>query len=235
MVSGMTLVFPGPRLGGLSLIAGPPLLLAGTALRLGVPFFFPHQIAAYQQRPGLWGTSYALALAGIIALWPGIAMLAAQIADSRPGWGRWGGTLVITGLFARVFQHGADTFAFSLTGSAGPVVAEQAVGAYYRYPEWVVSSLSVAIMTGWIVLAVGGRLSRVLRAWQAVALALMSGLMIGVLKGSTVASVVEVAGLAVALVPHGVTCLRGAGLPGWRTLGLVVLTAGASIILGQLG
>jgi hypothetical protein len=49
---------------------------------------------------------------------------------------------------------------------------------------------------GWIVLAIGCFLSRTLRLLPAMALALMSGLMIGVLKGSTWTSVVEVAGPA---------------------------------------
>jgi hypothetical protein len=113
--------------------------------------------------------------------------------------------------------------------------AGQAVGSYYRYPEWVVSSLSLPVMAGWIVLAAGCYLSGTLRLPYAIALALMSGLMIGVLKGSTWASVVQVTGLAVAFVPLGVTVLRGAARPRWRTVGLVVLAVVVSVVLGRLG
>ncbi|BEL05525.1 hypothetical protein Q0Z83_037160 [Actinoplanes sichuanensis] len=223
------------RLGGVSLIAGPLLLLTGTLLRLGVPFFYPDQLAAYQRQPTLIGTSYALFLTGTIALWPGVVAVAARIGASRPGWAVWGGTLVMFGLFARTFHYGVNTFVFSLADSAGLDTATRAVGAYYAYPEWLVSSLSLAVMTGWIVLAVGGYLSGALRPVSAVALALTSGLMIGVLKGSTWASVVQVAGLTVAFVPLGVRLLRDAGRPSLRSVLLVVLFAAGSVVLGRLG
>jgi hypothetical protein len=230
-----TFSFPGPWLGGVSLIAGPVLLLAGTLLKLGVPFFYPDQLDAYQREPFLFGTAYALFLTGVIVLWPGVVTVASRVGVSRPGWAMWGGGLVLSGLFARTFHHGAGTFAFSLADSAGVGAAGQAVGSYYRYPEWVVSSLSLPVMAGWIVLAAGCYLSGTLRLPYAIALALMSGLMIGVLKGSTWASVVQVTGLAVAFVPLGVTVLRGAARPRWRTVGLVVLAVVVSVVLGRLG
>jgi hypothetical protein len=227
-----TFSFPGPWLGGVSLIAGPVLLLAGTLLKLGVPFFYPDQLDAYQREPFLFGTAYALFLTGVIVLWPGVVTVASRVGVSRPGWAMWGGGLVLSGLFARTFHHGAGTFAFSLADSAGVSAAGQAVGSYYRYPEWVVSSLSLPVMAGWIVLAAGCYLSGTLRLPYAIALALMSGLMIGVLKGSTWASVVQVTGLAVAFVPLGVTVLRGPARPRWRT---VVLAVVVSVVLGRLG
>jgi len=63
-VVGMTFTFPGPWLGGVSLVAGPLLLLSGTLLRLGVPFFFPDQLDAYRQQPTVITTAYALFLLG---------------------------------------------------------------------------------------------------------------------------------------------------------------------------
>jgi hypothetical protein len=234
-----TFRFPGPWLGGVSLVVGPLLLLAGTLLRLGVPFFFPHQLAAYQRQPTLIGTAYALFLAGTIALWPGVCAVAARIGATRPGWALWGGALVMFGLFARAFHYGVNTFALSLVDSAGTDAATRAVGAYYRYPEWVVSSLTASVMLGWVVLATGCLLSRTLRPLPALALALTSGLMIGVLKGSSWASVVQVAGLAVAFVPLGVTFLRDAERPSrravLRTVPLVLLFVVGSVVLGRLG
>jgi membrane protein implicated in regulation of membrane protease activity len=94
-------------------------------------------------------------------------------------------------------------------------------------------------MLGWIVLAIGCFLSRTLRLLPAIALALMSGLMIGVLKGSTWASAVQVAGLTVAFVPLGVTFLRHANRPSRNTvlwtIPLLLLFIVGSIVLGQLG
>jgi len=102
-----------------------------------------------------------------------------------------------------------------------------------------VSSLSASVLLGWTVLAVGGFLSRTLSAVSAIALALMSGLMIGVLKGSTWASAVESVGLAVAFVPLGITGLRRAARPSrptvLRTMAVVILFLGGSVLFGQLG
>ncbi|GAA4967592.1 hypothetical protein [Actinoplanes utahensis] len=229
------LTFPGPWPAGVSLVAGPLLMLSGTLLRLGIPFFFPDQLTAYQRDPTLIGTAYALFLAGAVTLWPGIVAVAARVGVTHPGWAVWGGSLVVFGLFARTFHHGVDTFAFALSESSGPAFATGAVSAYYAYPEWVAASLSLAVMLGWIVLAVGCYLSGTLRLLPALALALMSGLMIGVLKGSTWASAVQVTGLAVALVPLGVTFLREAARPSARTVATVVLFLAASIVLGRLG
>lgn len=146
---------------------------------------------------------------------------------------------MIFGLFARAFHYGVNTFAFALVDSAGLDAATQAVSTYYTYPEWVASSLTMAVMLGWITLAIGCFLSRTLRLLPAIALALMSGLMIGVLKGSTWASAVQVGGLTVAFLPLGVTFLRGVSRPSKRavlwTTPLVLLFTVGSIVLGQMG
>ena len=233
-----TFTFPGPWLGGVSLIVGPCLLLTGTLLRLGVPFFFPHQLAEYQRQPTLISAAYAMFLSGTVALWPGIVAVATRVGVTRPAWALWGGSLVMFGLFARAFHYGVNTFAFALVDSTGLNTATQAVSAYYGYREWVASSLSLAVMLGWIVLAIGCFLSRTLRLLPAIALALTSGLMIGVLKGSTWASAVQVAGLTVALVPLGVTFLCHANRPSRNTvlwaMPLLLLFIVGSIVLGQL-
>lgn len=227
--------FPGPWLAGLSLTLAPPLLLAGTVLRLGVPFFFPDQLAGYARHPALMGVSYGMVLAGLVALWPGVLAVAARVGVTRPRWAAAGVTLVLLGLFARTFHHGVDTFAFGLVDSAGVAAATDAVASYYGRPEYVVSSLTACVMAGWIVLAAGCYLSRTLGALRSLALALMAGLMIGVLKGSTVASVVEVTGLAVAFVPLGVRILVTAPRPRpWVVLAVVPLAV-LAVVVGQLG
>jgi hypothetical protein len=227
--------FPGPWLSGLSLTVAPILLLAGTLLRLGTPFFFPHQLAGYDRHPALMSAAYATFLAGIIALWPAVLAVAARVGATRPRWAAGGAALVLLGLFARSFHYGVDTFAFSLVDSAGVGAATSAVAQYYTHPEYVVASLDVCIMAGWVVLAAGCYLSRTMGAARSVALALMAGLMIGVLKGSTVASVVEVAGLVVAFVPLGVRTLAAAPRPRLAVAVAVVPIAVLAVVFGQLG
>jgi hypothetical protein len=174
-------------------------------------------------------------------LWPGIVAVAIRVGINRPCWAVWGGGLVIfvASLFARAFHYGINTFAFALVDSLGPNAATQAVGAYYGHREWIASSLTLAVMSGWIVLAAGCFLSRTLGLLPAVALALMSGLMIGVLKGSTWASVIEVTGLVVAFVPLGVRFVSNAPRPSPSALSwtapLLLLFVAGSIALGQLG
>ena len=74
-----------------------------------------------------------------------------------------------------------------------------------------------------------------MRPVPAVALALMSGLMIGELKGSTWVSAAEVTGPAVALVPLGVRTVRDAPRPSWRAAALVAVFPAAAVLLGRLG
>jgi hypothetical protein len=101
------------------------------------------------------------------------------------------------------------------------------------------SALSVAIMAGWVVLALGAWRARVLGLFRAVCLAAMSALPLGVLKGTTALSIVAVAGLTVALAPLGVRMLREGEKPGGRAVvgwTIVVIAAGcAMVILGTVG
>ena len=106
--------FPGPWIGGIALILGPLLLLSGAVLRIQFHFFFPQQLAAFQTHPLLIGTSYALFAAGNVMLWPAVITLAVMIGRRRSGWGAWGGTLAIFGLFARTHSAGIDHLAFQL-------------------------------------------------------------------------------------------------------------------------
>ncbi|MFG1925145.1 hypothetical protein [Cryptosporangium sp. NPDC048952] len=73
---------------------------------LGVPFFFPDQLAAYERQPTVMTVAYALFLAGIVALWPGVVAVATRIGATRPAGAVWGGALVMFGLFARAFHDG---------------------------------------------------------------------------------------------------------------------------------
>lgn len=230
--------FPGRWLGGTTLVLGPILLLTGVLLRSGRPFFFPDQLQAYAAHPGLMTASYTCFLAGVVLLWPAVLVLAQRIGRTRPAWALWGGAMAVFGLFARAFHAGADHLAFRLAAYRGPDEATRAVAD--AYGAWhVMSVFSVAIMAGWIVLAIGAVRSRTLGRVRGTALALTALLPLGVLKGTTVLSVVAALGLAVALVPLGIRVLREGPVPrprvlfGWIAGMLIVITAMA--FAGTLG
>lgn len=231
--------FPGRWVGGCSLVLGPVLLLIGALLRVQFDFFFPAQLSAVQTHPGLLTSAYAVFLAGIVCLWPGILTLTRLIGRAQPQWALWGGTLAMLGLFKRAFDYGANHFALHLVTLQGVDAATRTVGGYYGAFEGVARTLSLAALAGWIVLAVGAYRARVLGLWRAAALSLMAGLMLGVLKGSTWFSVLQIAGLCVALVPLGVTVIRDGPWPGPRRVGaavvVVVAIAVVSFVLGQAG
>jgi hypothetical protein len=220
------------------MVLAPILLLSGILLRLPVHFFFPQQLAAFQERPALIGAAYNLFLAGILALWPAIVTLAGLIGRTRPGWAVWGGSFVLFGLFARTFHAGADFMAFQVVRTSGVEVATRTVaGSYGKFH--VVSALNATILIGWVLLAIGAYLSGTLGRIRSIALGLMAALMMGVVKGSSATSVVAVTGLCVAFVPLGVEVLRTPPTPPLRkVLGGAALAGtlvGALFYSGQLG
>lgn len=230
--------FPGRWLGGTALVLGPLLLLVGVLLRAGSPFFFPDQLRAYADHPPLMTASYSCFLAGIVMLWPAVLVLAQHIGRTRPMLALWGGAMAVFGLFARAFHAGADHLAFQLAADRGPDEAARAVAD--AYGAWhLMSVFSVAIMAGWIVLAVGAFRSRTLGWLRAAALAANALLPLGVLKGTTPMSIVAVLGLVIALVPLGIQVLREGTVPRPRALlgwivGMVLLIA-AMAFVGTLG
>jgi len=231
--------FPGRWVGGCSLVLGPVLLLVGTVLRLQFDFFFPAQLAAAKAHPGVIAAAYGFFLAGIVCLWPAILTLARLIGATRPGWALWGGTLTMLGMFKRTFDYGASHFALQLVNIQGVDEATRTVGAYYGAFEGVARTLSLAAMTGWIVLAIGAYLSHVLGIARAIALSLMAGLMVGVLKGSTWSSVLQIAGLCIAFVPLGISVLQSGPRPtAGRAIVMLAAIAAATVVaffLGQAG
>lgn len=213
---GVGVGFPGRWVGGIAMIFGPLLLFIGVILRLPFPFFFPAQLAAFQEHPTLVFVAYNSFLAGNILLWPAIVTLAGSIGVRKPGWGVWGGSLVIFGLFARTFQAGVDHLAFQLVRVQNLELATRAVADSYGAFRPIDQTLNPAVFSGWIVLAIGAYLSGTVGLFCSIALGLMAALMIGVLKGSTLVSVVATAGLCVALVPLGFKILRAGPMPGSR-------------------
>lgn len=230
--------FPGRWVGGTSMIIGPILLLAGQLVRAEFDFFFPQQLKAFEQHPTLLLTAYNLFLAGNILLWPAIVTLARQIGLKKPGWAVWGGTLVILGLFARTFHYGINHLAFQLVEVQNLQLATRAIADSYGAFH-IVATLSAAILFGWIVLAIGAYLSGTLGLIRSICLAMMSVLMLGVLKGSSPVSILSTACLCVALVPLGVKVLvDGPPIPARTILSWVMLILGLITLMffwGQAG
>ncbi len=230
--------FPGRWAGGVSLVAGPLLLGTGVLLRLPFHFFFPEQLAARVEHPGVIAASYGAFAAGTVLLWPGVAALAHRIGRRSPGLALWGGIFAALGLFARTFHAGVDHLAFQLADRQGAEAATRFVGETYGAFH-VFSALNVAIMGGWLLLTVGAWRARILGPVRALALAAAAALPLGVLKGTTPLSVVAVAGLCLALVPLGVTVLRDGPAPRravvlrWTTA--VTVTVVLMTLIGQAG
>ncbi|MGW0523495.1 hypothetical protein [Crossiella sp. NPDC003009] len=220
--------FPGRWLGGASLILGPLLLLAAVFTRHGTYFFFPAQLAGYAADPVRMTVSYSLFAVGMVLLLPAVLLLAARAGGM---WAGLGASLVLLGLCARIFHAGVDYLAFRLVDGQGAEAAAAVVGAAYPVPH-VFTFASFAVVLGWPVLAVGVYRAGVLGPVRAVALAAMTALPVGVLKGATISSMVAVVALSVALVPLGVSVLRTGPWPSRRQL---LGFAGGAVAMVGLG
>ncbi|CCH30039.1 hypothetical protein ABZ816_31780 [Actinosynnema sp. NPDC047251] len=223
--------FPGRRVGGTAAILGPLLLLTGTLLRSPFPFFYPHQLDAMADHPALMSAAYTTFLAGHLVTAFGVLALVARIGRTRPALATWSGVLVVVGLVERTFHGGVDHAAQGLVRRHGPEFAARLVGESYQDPH-LYGYLSLSIMLGWPVLAFAAWRSGELGVLRAVALAAMTLLPLGVLKGAEVVSIVGTVGLCVALLPAGVRSLREGAKPSRRAvLGTIALLP----LVGALG
>lgn len=198
--------FPGRWLGGISLIAAPLLLLTGITLRIQFNFFFPNQLAAYSEHPVLISIAYSCFVMGNIFLFPGVITISKYIGEKRPLWAIIGGGMTMFGLFARTFYAGVDHLAFQLVREEGVEHATKIISATYG-AFYITSIFSLMILVGWILLAIGSYISKTLNLFGAICLSLMSSLMIGVLKGSSVVSIIAATGLCISFIPIGIKTL----------------------------
>ncbi|GAA2426156.1 hypothetical protein GCM10010433_27660 [Streptomyces pulveraceus] len=186
----------------------------------------------------LISTAYGLFAAGSLLLWPAVAMVAARIGARSVGRGLWGGVPVMFRLFARAFHAGVDHLALQLVRSQGIDAATEAISAGYDAFR-VFSAPNLAMLAGWIVLALGAWRTRVLGPVRAAALGLTATLPLGVLKGTTPLSLVVLAGLCAGLVPLGLALLREGPRPSreavLRWVPLTLATLGLMALLGQAG
>ncbi|MGW6935201.1 hypothetical protein ACWGE0_34435 [Lentzea sp. NPDC054927] len=229
--------FPNGWVGGAALVLGPLLLLGGTLLRSPFNFFFPDQLRAVAEQPGLMTAAYTAFLAGNVVMWAGVAWLVQLIGRERPRWAAWAGVLVTVGLFERTFHAGVDQAAFSATKHLGVTEATELVAQGYGDLH-LFSFLSFTIMFGWFVLAFGAWRSGVLGPVRAVALGAMGLLPLGVLKGTEVVSIIGTVGLCIALVPLGIRTLREQPTPTRRNVLTAIPVAvglGAVAVLSTMG
>ena len=230
--------FPGRWVGGISLIIAPILFLVGMLLRMQFHFFFPQQLEAYRDHPILMMTAYNFFIVGNILLWPAILTLTRMIGKKKSQIALWGGTFVILGLFARTFHAGINHLAFQLVAVEGLDRATKTIADSYGAFN-IIATLNGTIMFGWFILAIGSYLSGTLGLFRAVALGLMGALMMGVLKGTSLFSIVAATGLCLALIPLGFKVLSDGPSPGFKAITgwiIVVLATGALLyFLGQAG
>lgn len=230
--------FPGRWIGGTSMLIAPILILASQVLLVKFDFFYPYQLKAYYEQPVLVATAYSLYLAGNILLWPAVATIARYVGQKEPLLGLVGGTLVMFGLFARTFHYGINHLAFQLVNVQDIQSATKAVGDSYGAFH-IVSTLSAAIMFGWIILAIGTYRSGLLSLIHSICLGLFSALMLGVLKGSSPFSIICTIGLSIAMLALGKKVLTDGPRPStkdlvfWPLAVLVITTV--MYLFGQAG
>lgn len=221
----MNTFFPGRWIGGGTLVLGPVVLCAGFLLRYASsvtaltpqqqvwaeaqPFAAYGQLVAYTSDPALLTLAYAVFALGAVLLFPAFIALAQQVGGSLAF---WGGTLLVAGLFARLYFAGADQTAFQLTEVIGLDQATNAIMKEYvdisygpwRVPVWA----SVGQYAGSLLLAVAAWRSGLFGTVRASMLLLSGSTWMGVLKGAEIPDVLLTALLCVALVPLGAQMLR---------------------------
>jgi hypothetical protein len=230
--------FPGRWVGGISMILAPILFLIGMLLRIQYHFFFPQQLQAFRDHPTLIITAYNFFIVGNILLFPAIITLATIIGKRKSQLAIWGGMFVILGLFARTFQGGINHLAFQLVNIQGLEPATKTIADSYGAFN-IIATLNGTIMFGWLILAIGSYLSGTLGLFRSIALGLMMALMSGVLKGTSLFSIIAAAGLCIALVPLGFKVLKDGPIPGFKTIVswilIIIVLVTILYFLGQAG
>ncbi|MGW7519362.1 hypothetical protein ACWGJ2_27610 [Streptomyces sp. NPDC054796] len=221
--------FPGRFIGGAALVLAPVVWCVGLLLRYlamrtagftseqlawfdSRPFPAYGQLAAFQAGTGLTTAGYGCFAAGAILLCIAFVALAGIVAVRAPRLAGIGGTLVVIGLFCRLYWAGVDHTAFQLIEPLGLDRATQLVMADYTDisygPLRVPITAAFALYAGTAVLAVGAFLSRTFGTGRLVLFLLAGSLWTGALKESGLLDVVLSVGLCAVLVPIGVRVLR---------------------------
>lgn len=222
---------PGRWIGGIALLAGPVVFLAGLVLRhIGVSvatfgsaqqawfdeqtFAAPRQLAAYAQHPDLVTTGYTLFAAGSVLMVPALFAFGRVVARGAPRLACWGTLLLALAQLRRLYFGGIEVSAFQLVDTIGLDRATDWVLDNYvdlSYGLWRISvTLSAGSIVGGLVLAVGAYRAGVFGVVRCVLLFAWSYTWSGVLKESALLDGVSLgAAGAIALVPVAISLLRG--------------------------
>jgi hypothetical protein len=237
--------FPGPLIGGAALIAGPALWCLGLFLRylpahsdLLAPehwedvrdnqFAAPMELAIYEASPQWVLTGFAVFMLGALGLGLAFPALARMVAAASPRLAWWGATLMVLGLFSRLYWAGVEQVAFVMTEQSGADgTAEFVLGSYatLAYGPWrIVVWCGALNYLGALLLVLAVYRARVFGLARCAVLLWAWWIWVGVLKESYLLDVIAAAAACAILVPLGFRLLRN------RTPHLVVeneLQAGA--------
>jgi hypothetical protein len=221
---------PGRWIGGVALLVGPMVFLAGLVVRhIGVSvatftpaqeawfdeqtFAAPRELAAYAQHPGLVTTGYTLFAAGAVLMVPALLAFGRVVARGAPRLAYWGALLLILAQLRRLYFGGIEVSAFRLVDTIGLNRATDWVLDNYvdlSYGLWRIPvTLSVGSIVGGLVLAVGAYRAGVFGLVRCLLLVAWSSTWSGVLKESALLDGVSLgAAGAVALLPVAIALLR---------------------------
>jgi len=222
---------PGRWIGGIALLVGPVVFLAGLVVRhIGVvvaafppareawldeqTFAAPRELAAYAQHPGLVATGYTLFAAGSVLMVPALLAFGRVVARGAPRLACWGALLLVLAQLRRLYFGGIEVSAFQLVDTFGLDRATDWVLDNYTglsYGLWRIPvTLSVGSIVGGLLLAAGAYRAGVFGVVRCVLLFAWSYLWSGVLKEAALLDGVSLgAAGAVALLPVAVALLRG--------------------------
>lgn len=218
---------PGRWIGGVALILAPLVWFTGLLLRHLVlrdftpeqieffdrqPFAAPGQLAAYAADPAFVTAAYSLFALGAILQFAAFLALAKIAAAKAPALAAWGMTLLVAGLFARLYFAGVDLTAFELVGASGLDQATKTVMDNYvdlSYGLWRIPvTASVGQFAGGLLLAIAAFRTGTFGTGRALLFLWPCTIWMGVLKESDLFGVLGAAAVCLALVPLGLQVLR---------------------------
>ncbi|HEX7738859.1 MAG TPA: hypothetical protein VF426_04345 [Marmoricola sp.] len=202
--------FPGPRVTGLCLVAGPVLALIGTVLGIdsyrakGADF-----VAAMVAHPDGFGWAVQIALASMVLTLVAVGGLAAMITARTPGWGRTAGVVTMIGLCGPISFESVYWAASKITDTAAHrAAAATLIDQSQIIPRSVMNVTGPCLVVGFILLGIAAAKSGVLDRPRAILLGLTCLIPAGFISGHLVISAVAFACTCVALVPLGLRVLQ---------------------------
>jgi hypothetical protein len=199
-------------LAGWSLVVGPALAVAGTALHPARKPDEDEHLASVAANLDRWYAAHVLFVLGLLFAVPSIIALAQLVGARRPGWAQAGGALAFVGLIGVIPVIAWEFVIWEMAKPArdpGEMVAllERINTAPGLIPFYLAS---VALPCGFVVLALGLWRTAAAPAWQALALGI--GYVVFFIGGlATTTVVVPLTGT--------IAIFAGSAPIGWRLLG----------------